>query len=154
MKHLRPEQFIARSARCLSHDPRDFHSHFIKVPTELIHLFTQGLKSIRQVFTVFLTNFHPSLSLFLLDMMKISPGIRHHSFFWTTGMATCPQIHVIEKPGSQTWCCHLRMSVIYFRSVRLQTWRHKTMPNLQMSKLIIYEVNKPSNTTSWHVLDQ
>jgi hypothetical protein len=50
------------------------------------HLFTQGLKSIRQVFTVFLTNFPPCLSLFLLDMMKISPGIWHHSFFWMTGI--------------------------------------------------------------------
>jgi hypothetical protein len=41
----------------------------------------QGFKSIRQVFTVFLTNIPPCLSLFLLDMMKISPGkpfsIRH-----------------------------------------------------------------------------
>jgi hypothetical protein len=56
------------------------------------HLFTQGLKSIRQVFTVFLTNFPPSPSLFLLDMMKISPGIRHHSFFWTAGIRHVEQI--------------------------------------------------------------
>jgi hypothetical protein len=30
--------------------------------------------------------------LYLLDMMKISPGIRHHSFFWTTGIRHVEQI--------------------------------------------------------------
>jgi hypothetical protein len=54
-------------------------------------------------YSVFLTNFPLCRSLFLLDMMKISPGIRHQSSFWTTGIRHFENILLPNSTSTWWW---------------------------------------------------